>query len=212
MLTTAELRWFYNATLPQPVTDWFTDHCPGEQLAPPVQRQDLYLATPGCEYLGIKLRQNQLEIKWRQAELGVVQLVNGLAGQAEQWIKWICEPTPEKSLPEADLAKDCWIGVSKIRSQRKYQFLAAGSVIAVPIDQPINTGCTVELTKLSVHENAWWSLAFEAFGEDKASTDALQVVANHLLSNYQEPMLQAQDSYGYPQWLSTASPDPLSQG
>ncbi|CAA9562187.1 hypothetical protein AVDCRST_MAG81-902 [uncultured Synechococcales cyanobacterium] len=202
MLTTAELRWFYSGIMPISINEWFTHDCPGEHLTPPTQREDLYLTTPGCECLGIKLRQDHLEIKWRQSGLGVWELVYGLAGQAEQWVKWICEPSPDKILPEANLTKGRWISVTKVRSQRKYEVLSDQSLIAVAIEQPVNLGCTVELTKLKVAGNTWWSLAFEAFGEDKALINTLKVVTNYLLSNYQGPILQAQDSFAYPNWLA----------
>ncbi|MCA1995017.1 MAG: hypothetical protein LDL41_23650, partial [Coleofasciculus sp. S288] len=70
-LTTLELRWFYHGTPPVEVEYWFSTDCPGELLRPPEEREDLYLYTPQCDYLNIKLRQGSLEVKWRKAELAV---------------------------------------------------------------------------------------------------------------------------------------------
>jgi len=200
MLTTAELRWFCSGTVPGAVENWFQQGCPGENVEPPEERTDLYLAIPQCEYLGIKLRQRQLEIKWREA-LGVSQLSNGLAGQLERWVKWTCQPVPE-TLPEADLATGRWISVIKARLQRRYQVFPDQSLTAVPVTQSINQGCSVELTKLSVAGAHWWSLAFEAFAEDADRVNVLKVVADHVLTTYSGPKLQVQESYAYPKWLS----------
>jgi len=59
MQLTAELRWFYRGTLPK-VVQWFQQCQPAKHLAPPEER--LYLYSPECEYLGIKLRQGRLEM------------------------------------------------------------------------------------------------------------------------------------------------------
>jgi len=52
------------------------------------------------------------------------------------------------------------------------------SITAVPVTESIAQGCNVELTQLSINGNAWWSLAFEAFGEDDCLMEHLQ--ASHL--------------------------------
>lgn len=199
MVTTAELRWFCRGPLPGAVENWFQQSCPGE-VEPPEERTDHYLAIPDCEYLGIKLRQGQLEIKWREAKLGVLQS-GELAGQSEKWRKWSCQSVPD-TLPEADLVTGRWISVAKSRSQRRYQVFPNQSLTAVPVAQSLHQGCSVELAKLSVAATAWWSLAFEAFGEEADLVNVLQIVAHHVLQTYSGLKLQVQDSYAYPQWLS----------
>jgi len=200
MLTTAELRWFCRGTVPGAVENWFQQGCPGEDIESAAERTDLYLAT-ASEYLGIKLRQEQLEIKWRDAALGVLQFSDALAGQLEKWVKWTCQPVPA-TLPEVDLATGHWIRVAKVRCQRRYQVFPDQSLTAVPATQSIPQGCSLELTKLSVAETAWWSLALEASGEDAALVDVLQTVAHRLLPTCSGLKLPVQNSYAYPQWLS----------
>lgn len=184
MLTTFELRWFYSGNVPEVVDCWFQQNCPGEQLGQPEARKDLYLHSPECEYLGIKLRQGKLEIKWRKTELGVLHFAERLIGKAEKWAKWICEdPTEETFLPIDVLGKP-WVSVHKVRSQRQYQ------------------GCHVELTQLNVENDTWWSLGFEASVECISSMDNFQLVTTHLLKTYPDSYLLTEDSYAYPKWLS----------
>lgn len=113
MLTTAELRWFNRGTLPSETSHWFD--CLGEALAPPEERVDLYLYLPGCDYLGIKLRQGRLEIKWRQAELEIVRFGDRVEGKAEKWGKWLCEDPTAQSFQTTDVVGEkAWVSVKKV--------------------------------------------------------------------------------------------------
>ncbi len=56
----------------------------GNYLAPVEERVDIYLYLPKCEYMGIKLRQGRLEVKWRKAELGIMHFGDTVEGKAEK--------------------------------------------------------------------------------------------------------------------------------
>lgn len=184
MLTTAELRWFARGTLPEDIAHWFQQDCLGEQQPSAEEREDVYLYLPSCNYLGIKLRQERLEIKWRKAELGMLRFRDRVEGKAEKWVKWTCEdPTDEMFKPAAVVEKGPWVSVKKVRSQHQYE------------------NCAVELTKLNVRGNDWWSLAFEAVGDDINLMDNLQTVASSVFKSYRNPKLEFEDSYAYPSWL-----------
>jgi hypothetical protein len=185
MLTTIELRWFYRGTLPLKIQDWFSTDALDAPLEKPEEREDFYLQIPDCESLGIKLRQDRLEIKWRQAELGVLQFGKNLAGKAEKWVKFTFEGSAAANLITGDIElKPHWVSVKKKRLQRKYP------------------GCNVELTELFLQGNTWWSLAFEAFGEEVSLMANLQAAAKLVFETNCGLKLQIQDSYAYPQWLS----------
>ncbi len=201
MLTTTELRWFKLGTLPKEILQWFQQDHLGD-LAPPEEREDVYLYTPRCEYMGIKLRQGRLEIKWRKAELGNLRFGDQVEGKVEKWGKWLCEDPTQQSFQPQDVVGKSWVRVKKVRSQRKYQVISGGSIVAVSVNQSIEQGCNVEITQLSVNGNDWWSLAFEAFGEDDYLSDNLKAVASDMFKNYQGFQLQPQDSFAYPRWLS----------
>ncbi|WP_235526439.1 hypothetical protein [Nostoc piscinale] len=81
MLTTIEVRWFYPGTIPTEIEEWFPQNCS------PEKREDWYLYAPKCDYWGIKLRQERLEVKWRKAELGVLNVGELIEGRVEKWGK-----------------------------------------------------------------------------------------------------------------------------
>ena len=91
--------------------------------------------------MGIKLRQGRLEIKWRNAELGVVSW-GGVEGKLEKWGKWLCEDSTKESFRPEVLEGKSWISVKKVRSQRLYD------------------DCAIELTELNIKGNDWWTIDF----------------------------------------------------
>ncbi|HLO50563.1 MAG TPA: hypothetical protein VK211_19255 [Kamptonema sp.] len=200
MRASVELRWFYSGTLPKAIAEWFWQDSLGGYLSPPEEREDLYLLIPSCNYLGLKLRQKGLEVKWRQAELGPVGFGNRWEGKAEKWLKWVCVETATP-VPTDILATGVWVAVKKKRSQRLYQ-VADGGLTPVPIEAPIPQGCSIEITQLSINGEAWWSLGFEAFGPDSALRENLKFVAGWASKSYPGQKLTAEDSLGYPQWLN----------
>jgi hypothetical protein len=188
MLTTLELRWFVRGTLPTEVEHWFNIDCPGERLGSPEAREDLYLYTPDCGYLNIKLRQGSLEVKWRKAELGILQFGNGWEGNLEKWLKWICEdPDQQSMMPVNVVGEKAWVGVKKVRSQRRYQ------------------GVTFELTQLNVRNHAWWSIAFETLAETANRSDRFETIVAQVSQTYQGPTLRGDFSFAYPAWLARLS-------
>ncbi|BAY35854.1 hypothetical protein NIES2111_01710 [Nostoc sp. NIES-2111] len=90
MLTSKEIRWFYPGRIPEGIKVWFHQYCLIDQEQLPQEREDVYLYIPGSDFLGIKLREGSLEVKWRTAELGVVSFGELVSGKAEKWTKWSC--------------------------------------------------------------------------------------------------------------------------
>lgn len=185
MLTTLELRWFSHGTSPPEVQQWFNNHCPGKPLGLPEEREDLYLYTPECDYLNIKLRQGSLEVKWRKAELGIVRFGDSCEGKVEKWLKWSCKDQSQQSIVPVDVVgKGPWIAVNKKRSQRLYK------------------GVAYELTQLRVKDDDWWSIAFEMAGEKAKQIDSFKGIVSAVSQTYQGSQLLANHSYAYPSWLS----------
>lgn len=188
MLTSLEIRWFYAGKLPAAISAWFEQDELGGQFQPPEEREDVYLYTPKCKYLGIKLRQGRLEVKWRQAELGTVCLGQQVEGKLEKWGKWLCEdPTAASFKPEVVMGQSSWVNAKKVRSQRLYE------------------RCSMELTQLRLEDKEWWSLAFETVGAEASQLEQLQNVARSVFEADSYFQLQARDSYGYPHWLDLSS-------
>lgn len=185
MLTTLELRWFNRGMLPAEVEHWFQTDSPGNRLGSPEQREDWYLYTPNCDYLNIKLRQGNLEVKWRKAQLGILQLSADWQGNAETWLKWSCQDPTEQSLVPVDIVgQQPWIPVQKVRSQRLYEDI------------------TFELTQLTVKNDHWWSIAFEVGTPEVNQLDQFESIVSQVAKTYRGSELLADNSYAYPHWLS----------
>jgi len=212
MLTTAELRWFYPGTTPAAVKGWFEAEALGPPPSPTESREDLYLEAD-CPDLGLKLREERLELKLRRRQLGAWRISEAWAppggsrvvGEAGQWSKWSCEDSSgQPLLPEAALAQGSWIPVQKARSQRKYRIKAGHAPIAESGTIGIERGCTLEITALQLQGASWWSLAFEAFGPEADLVDTLQTTVEWAFQTYDGPQLQQQASSAYPAWLIQA--------
>ncbi|MEQ9669916.1 hypothetical protein [Coleofasciculus sp. G2-EDA-02] len=183
---TLELRWFNRGILPTKVNDWFATDCPGETLGLPETREDICLYIPDCPYLNIKFRQGSLEVKWRKAELGMRQFGGFGEGSIEQWIKWSCQDSTSESLmPKGGLMQGSWVQVKKARSQRFYQEI------------------TYELTQLTVNNENWWTIAFEALVEvDTMNLEEFEQGVSEIGQTYQGLSLQNHQSCAYPSWLN----------
>ena len=171
----AEVRWFGRGEIPPPVEAWFA----GLGARPETEtRTDRYLA-PTSDALGVKLREGQVEAKRRQSTLDRLA-VGETAATVELWAKWsfpLAEPVEEIG--------DDWVAVTKSRRQRHAE--PAGEA----------GECALELSRLAVDGQAWWSVCLEATGPDPAA--ALADAAGRWLAG--APPLPASEARGYPAWL-----------
>ncbi|MBD2104982.1 hypothetical protein [Leptolyngbya sp. FACHB-261] len=213
MLATTEVRWFQPGRLPEAVEQWFQQgfqqglQQDGSEMAsilPSISesREDLYLSMPallGLDNLGIKLRQNKLEVKWRTRELEPLCLKD-CQGKLEQWLKWSHgQPVVTQFLTKS--FNQTLIQIHKVRTVRRYQLHTDPVLIEIPTNETAQPGCNVELTKLTVRGDIWWSLGLEASGQDVSHIQHLQTVLEQSMQTYPGIKLQLQDSYAYPVWL-----------
>jgi len=185
MLTTLEMRWFKEGTIPSKIRQWFAHDCPGKLLEEQQIRTDWYFKPIApCDYLNLKLREGRLEIKWREAQLA--QIDCGWQGTVEQWVKWLCQQDSIQEIgKEQGSQQDTpWVAVEKTRSQR--QFVLS-----------LDTCCNLELTQLRVRNQYWWSMGFESTG----NLESLHAIAREVSETYPEPLTE-EEAFAYPHWLS----------
>ncbi len=199
--TTCEVRWFIPGAIPTNFKTWFN---PSQQ---PEQRTDIYLYAPVNDFVGIKLREGRLEIKWRISELGAVQFTDSVTGKVEKWRKWMCnDSTKEAFLPIQVQNNPTWVNVKKSRYLQSYQ-IAPGAV-PEKLDNNRNlynvkNSCNVELTLLEIYNKTWWSIALEASGEEANLIDNLCATADYLFTDFKGIELQINDSSAYPYWINS---------
>ena len=201
MFPTVETRWFYPpGPIPQDVLAWY--HY-GER-APEAQptRIDYYLRLPGNDDLGIKLREGRIEIKQRAEQYGVEHLHEHVHGLVEGWRKWSFGVNDlGGGLGDLAGARPAWIAVRKARRLRRYLVTEAEDIVPIGGAEIAPHGCHIELAEITISNETWWSLAFEAFGPEAALHTTLTRVAQHVLRGDAVPHLNAEHSYGYAYWL-----------
>lgn len=199
MYPTVEVRWFMPGPAPAEVSDWFHREQPKSFAEP--ERVDSYLRISDTDSLGIKLRQGRIEVKQRTRQLGLVQLHRQAKGLVEQWRKWSFSLVGAGyDLSQQPEPAGAWLAVKKERLLRTYRLTANWQVAPAALDAS-GPGCDMELAQVTVGEKVYWSLCFEAFGEEAKLEQNLLLVASHVLETTRPPRLPAERSFGYPRWL-----------
>jgi hypothetical protein len=175
-------------------------------LAPAQKLTDVYLRNRD-DNLGLKLREGRLEIKWRRNFNRFVGAGGRVQGQAEDWSKWVWTDTSANTARQIEdsIRHDSqtpWIEVAKERLQIKHAFVGS-RFSAATLDDHVEQGCTIELTKVGVHDQWWWTVALDVFGQRGEAAIILHQRAETLFTDYPGPDLRLENSYSYPQWLSS---------
>jgi hypothetical protein len=202
MFPTVEVRWFYDGMIPGDVLTWFQQ---GEGASKkPSSRVDYYLCLSDRDSLGIKLREGKIEVKQRQQQYGLIRLHEHVAGQMEQWHKWsfaLADET-ESVVSDIKVSPSSWIAVEKARQQWEYYIASNKQIRARSTKAALKQGCNLELTTVSIEGAKWWTLGFEAYGDRATNQENLLLVIEYVFAGREPPVLDAKDSFGYPQWLN----------
>ncbi len=196
---TIELRWFYRGTIPAEMGKWF--QALGTPLEPIDTRSDLYLQSRSPD-IGLKLRQGNLEVKYRQQESGNLTIEGVSESRAERWSKCICGDRESGLTPTSIASKPGWIKVDKIRDRRLYRVDFEPEIVLTQIATPTAGIAAIELTQLQVATQNWWTLACEYFGSDLDLDRQFLLLVRALRSGIPDLQIGAPISCGYPQWLS----------
>ena len=202
MFPTVEVRWFYRGNIPGEVKAWFQGA--GEEVEAQPSRVDAYLRLPENDSLGVKVREGRLEIKQRQEVYGVHRFQAGVGGVVEGWRKWgFPLGDMENKPPWLPGNEDAWIEVHKKRWMRIYT-MEGGQVRETAVGDYLTNGCGWELAEVGVIgvERNWWSVGFEAFGDEEGLKDILHAVVGHVIEMGKSPNLEVGNSFGYPGWMA----------
>lgn len=204
-LASAEVRWFFEGSIPAAIAHWF---CRGGLLDKAAPREDHYLLFPATLGLNIKLREGRLEVKSLVGAPGLRTFATDIAGNVELWEKRISGDAAVAEFEKLrSSAPRLWIAVGKERTLRTFslggdsmQEVAAGKVF-------LSNGCNVELTTVTVEGAACWSFGFEAYGEPSQVEAHMQKVAGHIFADTHRPSypFPSANSRSYPEWLERLS-------
>lgn len=201
MQVSAEIRWFWRDAPPAGLEDWFRDaHTHGCPTSDEETRTDVYLRDPGQTELGVKRRggASGTEVKALVSVIRDGVDAPPFVGPVETWTKI---STRALEFPSS-------VTMRKVRWTRTFDTRGA-----VPVEVPPgrgearpSAGCNVELTRVTVGGDVWWTLGFEAFGPLRTVEESLRATAA-LLAARHPPSLGDGLRASYPAWLGEQTPD-----
>lgn len=191
MFRTYEMRWFFT-DVPLDVSKHF------EQNTELQCRTDWY-ASPVSPRCGIKLREGKLETKFLESEHGIHRL-GEFCGRLESYKKWSLQFELDDHPGKEDLVGATWIAVEKRRRLQRFSVAPAGVHF---VDERPENGCEFEMTELTVHQQTFWTVGFEAVGEVTSLRHNLRRVAELVgrRGELNQPF-DEEHSCGYAEWLS----------
>lgn len=197
MQLSAEMRWFWRDTPPIGLLEQFGGGVGNDLDSRAELRIDRYLHDPLQNEIGIKLRGGKpgVEIK------GLVKTVASKAvrpftGNIEIWAKWTSQSLP--------LASNLTTAIDKSRWLRKFSTDMKSAREITMNDRP-DEGCNVELTRIHLPDEEWWTFGLESFGPLDNIADSLRETATKLASGG-FPDLMTGRFASYPTWLQTINP------
>lgn len=204
MLYSAESRWFFNDPLPAEIDDWFKEG----RTVEPESRTDRYLVFPGCDCVGVKVRDadhskaGEFEIKALISPPQVTRFSPNATARTDAWVKWTSPAELCPSWMEAILASEpSWLTVKKRRSLRKFSSHGK-TYVEVPRAMQPEEGCNVELVTLQVNGDAWWTFGFESFGPREAVRSHLLTGATRWFERGAPCTFGVIQSLSYPTWVA----------
>jgi hypothetical protein len=182
-----EIRWFFPENIPD--LQHFVQQNFNFKPAPEI-RTDTYYPIFNREDLGLKLREDNLEIKKRRKPGIPFSFQRHLAGYLEYWDKWILnEPLPEvPRIYPFPIRKKRWVLKFNSQSEKDYT--------AFPYEEQLAQGIQVEYAELKSETGTFNTFCLEVFGDTAPShlekiTDILPTV----------DALNLENSYAYPAWI-----------
>ncbi len=196
MFKSEEIRWFSQAKDEQ-VSKWF--NALGLFFASTVPRRDFYLPLSDKEDMGIKLREDKIEVKHRKNAPKLTKLTDDTEGYLENWVKWSFGVKEDDRLSRAIIEekKYDWIEVYKERMGVKLIAGENGKINLLNIKELIPSGCQIEYTRILVKGQEWFTFGLEWFGDEYLELEPS--LKSEVLGN---TILKKEKSMGYGGFLN----------
>lgn len=200
MFSSVEVRWFYPGEIPDKVQTWFGGIA--TEVIEQAPREDIYLLSTHAGKFGIKLRENRIEVKEKEHVYGDRQLGHQVVGAIESWnkVSFGLEEDQHNYFSTQNLTPS-WIAITKTRQLSEFYFKRYNPKTDTLFSFSVEA-CHLELTKIEVQDQYWWTLGLEAYGADDKNFDHLLQRTGQFFSEELPFQLDLEHSYGYPQWLN----------
>jgi hypothetical protein len=190
-----EMRWFFEGQLPEGVLAW----CQGKGFTPEGTRSDIYLLFKSSD-LGVKYREGKCEIKYRTCSEPFLSRNFRISGRMERWGKSSLDLKDPLTNPFHNV-EGPQVTVEKERYSCKYEIdPQKGTVTPAKDKKKINQGVMVEVTKLTVKGEQYWTMDIDALGEQQEVS--LKIGVEEVLKDYPGPNPREENSFSYPEWLN----------
>jgi hypothetical protein len=190
-----EIRWF-TKTEDENIISWFSSH---QLHFGKGNREDFYMPLLERQDLGIKVRENKIEIKQRMGKGGIIRLAEKVTGKIEFWDKYSFTASAEdEAMKYIEKGEADWISCKKDRIGLNVYKDFSGKLIYVGLEEIIESGCEIEYSEILVNSFTYYSICFEWFGD--LTQDLPAEIATQLLSKTE---LQQEMSMGYPEFFSS---------
>ncbi|ACB50725.1 hypothetical protein cce_1375 [Crocosphaera subtropica ATCC 51142] len=189
---TLEIRWYELGLLPSHIYNWFQCDCPGKILDQVNSRTDYYLWTKNNASMSVKLRENVIEMKWKDnnfdsPELKLEQDHTSIwQGNIERWIKWRHNQPLASNLQtviRTDGNNFPWIAINKKRWQK------------------LHNNVEIEISEIKINQRQYWSLAFEMEENPKQSIHTFSQAITDVYKTTKQLFLGNEQCYAYPSLL-----------
>jgi len=197
---TAEVRWFNKGSIPPAMMNWFTKIHP--QVWIEAEHTDFYYSLPNDDTIGIKLRENRIEIKKQQAVEKSVRFTPLAIGAIETWEKWSIALRPAEINFDEIAADAIWVGIRKQRNLQRYRLTESLAPIPIAYHRRVPQGLTLELSQITIRREPWWTIAFEFYGIEKIKRNEIKDIIGRIFTSLPDLLLDLDSSSGYPQFLN----------
>lgn len=212
MVYSAEMRWFFkNRSDIELIEAWFNAH--ELFFADKWDRGDIYLWQPDLNKLSFKIREGKVEAKILLADRGVLPLTFINSGIANDWVKYsfgLQESDEENqnllqqfSEQQWDTNKQLWVRVDKERLLIKFSVdPEKNSLEQVPENTWPPEGCGVELTRIRINQQSYYTFGLEAFSKSRQEPRNLEVTLQQIIPELKITNLHPNQSHSYPGFLA----------
>ncbi|PSR54286.1 hypothetical protein AHMF7605_12525 [Adhaeribacter arboris] len=212
MVYSSEIRWFFNALAEvSTIEKWF--NAQQKFFSGQWGRADIYLRQADLRTHSVKIREGKVEVKVLLQDRGVVTIPSTNSGLGNDWVKYSFElketDAENKALleqfsqPLAETKENLWVRVEKERLLVKYSLNEANDTLSVTSEDAWpDEGCGVELTKIKVNQQEYYTFGLEAFSKTQREKQNLDQVLNYILPEINVTSLQSNQSDSYPGFLA----------
>lgn len=199
---TSEVRWFISGEIPPAVTDWFVRILPGDRQDGTLAREDIYLLVPGRDDIGLKFRNDKIQLKLRRDRRPFSVLGGRVSGMETEWERhsWTYD-NRANDLAQAfsgQAGEGRRVAVLKKRRQKIYDLGPEGDPRPLAPDDQVSAPVLIEVTEIAFAGYSGWSLGLDVVDPETAVLGRLQQAVAGLLQDFPALPLKHSDSLDYP--------------